>query len=66
MSSNDTLEQGDHSSKKYELINNKQCLRFSAHLETRERFIGDTTADWNYDINLHGMCIEPKNFTLVP
>lgn len=50
----------------YYLSSLNQCVTARAHLQTRKPPFGDTTADFNYTMQLEGFCAESQPFVVVP
>ncbi|MCW9027980.1 MAG: hypothetical protein OQJ80_03520 [Kangiella sp.] len=46
-------------------ISPQHCVNSTAYLDTRNWFMGDTTADWHYKVKLEGLCPELEDFVIV-
>jgi len=44
----------------------KHCARTRVYLKTAKPPFGDTTADWNYNVDVEGLCPMTENFLVIP
>lgn len=47
-------------------VNPKHCARTQVYLKTGRPPFGDTTADWNYTVDVEGLCPINEDFVVIP